>query len=93
MKMVQKIKGFVARNRYAVVGSVMFAMMMCSAFALDESTSFDLAATMTSSVQTIVNDMLKMIAAVVPVTVTLLGAAIGVSYGIRFIRRIVSSSK
>ncbi len=33
---------------------------------------FDLSATMTTAVQQIVNDLLKMIAAVLPITVTLL---------------------
>lgn len=90
MKMVEKVKGFVARNRYAVVGSMMSAMMMCSAFAAEGD--FDLSTTMTTSVQQIVNDLLKMIAAVVPVTVTLMGAAIGVTYGIKFIQRIIKGS-
>ena len=47
---------------------------------------------MTSAVQQIVNDLLKMIAAVLPITVTLLGAAIGVTYGINFIKRITHKS-
>lgn len=93
MKVIEKVKGFVQKNRYAFALSPMCAIMMCSAGAVDGATSsFDLSATMTSAVQQIVNDLLKMIAAVLPITVTLLGAAIGVSYGIRFIKRITSKS-
>lgn len=93
MKVIEKVKGFVQKNRYAFALSPMCAIMMCSAGAVDgASTSFDLSTTMTSAVQQIVNDLLKMIAAVLPITVTLLGAAIGVSYGIRFIKRITSKS-
>lgn len=93
MKVIEKVKGFVQKNRYAFALSLMCAIMMCSAGAVDGATSsFDLSATMTSAVQQIVNDLLKMIAAVLPITVTLLGAAIGVSYGIRFIKRITSKS-
>ena len=91
--MFEKIKGFVKKNRYAFAASTMSAIMMCSAGAVDgATTSFDLSATMTSAVQQIVNDLLKMIAAVLPITVTLLGAAIGVTYGINFIRRITKGS-
>ena len=93
MKAIEKVKGFVQKNRYAFAMSAMSAIMMCSAGAVDgATTSFDLSTTMTSAVQQIVNDLLKMIAAVLPITVTLLGAAIGVSYGIRFIKRITSKS-
>lgn len=93
MKVIEKVKGFVQKNRYAFALSPMCAIMMCSAGAVDGATSsFDLSATMTIAVQQIVNDLLKMIAAVLPITVTLLGAAIGVSYGIRFIKRITSKS-
>ena len=94
MKAIEKVKGFVKQNRYAFVASLMSAMVMCTAFAAgDEAANFDLSTTMTSCVQQIVNDLLKMIAAVVPVTVTLLGAAIGVTYGINFIKRITKGSK
>lgn len=94
MKAIEKVKGFVSKNRYAFALSIMCAIMMCSAGAVDGvATSFDLSTTMTSCVQQIVNDLLKMIAAVVPVTVTLLGAAIGITYGINFIKRIVKGSK
>ena len=93
MKVIEKVMGFVQKNRYAFALSTMCAIMMCSAGAVDGATSsFDLSATMTTAVQQIVNDLLKMIAAVLPITVTLLGAAIGVSYGIRFIKRITSKS-
>lgn len=93
MKALEKVKSFVKQNRYAFVASAMSAVMMCSAFAAgDESASFDLSATMTSAVQQIVNDLLKMIAAVLPVTVTLLGAAIGITYGINFIRKITGKA-
>lgn len=93
MKVIEKVKGFVRKNRYAFALSTMCAIMMCSAGAVEgATTSFDLSATMTTAVQQIVNDLLKMIAAVLPITVTLLGAAIGVSYGIRFIKRITSKS-
>lgn len=93
MKAIEKVKGFVKQNRYAFALSAMSAVMMCSAGAVGETASFDLSATMTTCVQQIVNDLLKMIAAVVPVTVTLLGAAIGVTYGINFIKRITKGSK
>lgn len=94
MKAIEKVKGFVSKNRYAFALSTMCAIMMCSAGAVDgATTSFDLSTTMTTCVQQIVNDLLKMIAAVVPVTVTLLGAAIGITYGINFIKRIVKGSK
>lgn len=93
MKAIEKVKGFVQKNRYAFALSAMFAIMMCSAGAVDgATTSFDLSTTMTSAVQQIVNDLLKMIAAVLPITVTLLGAAIGVTYGINFIKRITHKS-
>ena len=92
MKAIEKVKGFVQKNRYAFALSTMCAIMMCSAGAVGATTSFDLSATMTTAVQQIVNDLLKMIAAVLPITVTLLGAAIGVTYGINFIKRITHKS-
>ncbi len=58
----------------AGVMSSAFAMMCCAG-AVDSATasSFDLATTMETSVQTIVNNLLAMIAKVMPITVTLFG--------------------
>lgn len=53
-----------------------------------EST-FDLAAVMTTSVQSIVSDLLAMVGAVLPVGLTVLGVSIGIAYGIKFIKKIV----
>lgn len=95
MKAIEKVKSWVRSKRMAITAGVMSSAfaMMCSAGAVDgATTSFDLSTTMTSAVQQIVNDLLKMIAAVLPITVTLLGAAIGVTYGINFIKRITHKS-
>lgn len=94
--MFAKIKEFFRHSRFVFSASCMMAMLMCSAFAADAdaaAASFDLSTTMTSSVQSIVTELLKMIAAVMPVTVTLLAAAIGITYGITFIKRIIKGSK
>ena len=93
--MFVKIKEFFRHSRFVFSASCMMAMLMCSAFAVDgdAAASFDLSTTMTTSVQSIVTELLKMIAAVMPVTVTLLAAAIGITYGITFIKRIIKGSK
>lgn len=50
MKAIEKVKGFVQKNRYAFALSTMCAIMMCSAGAVDgATTSFDLSATMTTA--------------------------------------------
>lgn len=92
--MLKRIKSFISHNRAAVSAGIMSAMFMLStvAGAAGETPTFDLAATMTTSVQTIVNNLLGMISAVLPVTVTLLAAAIGVSYAIKFIKKIVGKA-
>lgn len=96
MKM-EKVKSWVRSKRMAITAVVMslaFAMMCCAG-AVDgpAASSFDLATTMETSVQTIVNNLLAMIAKVMPITVTLLGAAIGITYGITFIKQILGKSK
>lgn len=95
-KMKEKVKQWVRSKRMAISAGMMSSMfaLMCCASALDgDASSFDLATVMTSSVTQIVNNLMKMIAAVLPITVTLLGAAIGVTYGINFIKRILHGSK
>lgn len=94
MKM-QKVKSWVRNKRMAITAGVMSSAfaLMCCAGAVDEAVNFDLASTMTTSVQQIVNNLLKMISSVLPITVTLMGAAIGITYGITFIRQILGKSK
>lgn len=91
---MNKVKAFFKRNRLMITTFAMAACfsLMCCAGAVDESTAFDLAGTMTTSVTTIVNNLLSMITKVVPVTVTLLAAAIGINYGIRFIKRLIGKA-
>lgn len=90
---MNKIKGFISENRYALMAAATPVMMgLCSAGAVDDASSFDLATTMTTSVTTIVNNLLAMITKVVPVSVTLLAAAIGINYGIRFIKKIIGKA-
>lgn len=94
MKM-EKVKSWVRSKRMAITAGVMssaFALMCCAGAAV-EASSFDLATTMETSVQTIVNNLLEMIAKVMPITVTLMGAAIGITYGITFIKQILGKSK
>ena len=90
--MFSKVKSWLRHNRFFVSASCMMAMLLCSAFAAEGDAAFDLGTTMTTSVTTIVNDLLGMIGKVVPVTVTLLAAAIGINYGIRFIKRLIGKA-
>lgn len=90
--MFKRIKSFVSRNRAAMSAGIMSAMFMLSTVAGAAEGDFDLAATMTSSVQSIVTNLLSMITAVLPITITLLAASIGISYGIRFIKKIVGKA-
>lgn len=89
---MNKIKGFIRNNCYALMTAATMAVSLCSASALDEASTFDLATTMTTSVTTIVNNLLAMISKVVPVSVTLLAAAIGINYGIRFVKKIIGKA-
>ena len=89
---MNKIKNFVRDNRYSIMAAatpVMFGL--AQAGAVDEGT-FDLGTTMTTTVTTISNNLLGMIGKVVPATVGLLAAAIGVNYGIRFIKKIIGKA-
>ena len=91
---MSKIRALVSRNRVPISVAAMSSAFafMSSAFALDDAASFDLATTMTTSVTTIVNQLLGMIGKVVPVTVTLLAAGVGINYGIRFIKRLIGKA-
>lgn len=92
--MFVKIKEFFRHNRFAVSASCMMAMLMFSAFAAEGSTAatFDLTTVMTTSVTKIVNDLLAMITAVLPTAIILFSASVGVTYAIRFIKRILSKA-
>lgn len=69
------------------------SMMCVTAFASGTApVDFDLSAVLTTAAQTIVTDLLAMIAAVLPITVTLLAANIGVAYGIKFIKKITGKA-
>lgn len=92
--MIAKIKSFINRNRYAVMTAVMSFMLACSAFAVDDtgSSSFDLTTVMSTSVQKIVNDLLAMITAVLPTAIILFSASVGITYAIRFIKKILGKA-
>lgn len=68
------------------------SMMCVTAFAVDPAPDLDLAAIMTSAATTIIADLLAMVAAILPITVTLLAASIGIAYGIKFIKKITSKA-
>lgn len=78
----------------ALVGASVVAPLMCvTAFAQEPpATELDLVAIMTTSATKIVGDLMEMIASVLPVTVTLLAASIGIAYGIKFIKKITSKA-
>lgn len=80
------------KNKLMVVLATAVPLSALSAFAVDESPAFDLSATMTTAVSKIVSDLTSMIGAVVPIAVTLLGASIGIIYGIRFIKKIIGKA-
>lgn len=89
---MNKIKNFVRDNRYAFMAAATPVMLgLAQAGAVDDA-SFDLSATMTSAVTTISNNLLGMIGKVVPAAVGLLAAAIGVNYGIRFVKKIIGKA-
>lgn len=93
--MLAKVKSFAQRHRYAVMSAFMMSMLVCSAFAVNEgasSTSFDLTTVMSTSVQKIVNDLLAMITAVLPTAIILFSASVGITYAIRFIKKILGKA-
>ena len=93
--MFQKLKMFYHRfsrhMRPAMAAMAVCAMAMCSAGAVDSGStpSFNLATTMSAAVQSCVNDIVDMIAAVLPIGVTVLAVSVGVAYGTRFIKKII----
>lgn len=67
------------------------AILGCMAvpcFAVDETPTVDVAAMMTTSVNTIVSNSIQMISAVLPVLVTVFGATLCIRFGIKFIKQV-----
>lgn len=85
---MNKVTAFIRKNRISLCMSMMMAFMSFSAMAVEES-SFDLTTVMVTSVQTIVNDLVKTIAAVLPIALTLFGLTLGITYTITFVRSIL----
>lgn len=79
------------RFRFFCTTSAVLCCLMFGAFAVDETASggFNLSTVMTTCVTTIINDIMQMITAILPITVTLMGASIGIAYAVRFIKKIV----
>ena len=90
--MKDKLKSFLggARVRVCVLMSALMALGMCSALAAEGD--IDIASIMASAATSIVADTLNMVAVVLPILVTLLGASIAITYGIKFIKRITGKT-
>lgn len=93
---MEKFKEFLKTEKrkilLAATPAMVAVMAVVPAFAADELPTFDLATTMTTAVTTLVGNLLTMIAAIFPVTITLLAASIGVSYGVKFIKNMFSKT-
>lgn len=77
----------------ALVGVMALSpLMVTTALASPPPVDLDLAAIMEESASKIVGDLMKMIAGVLPITVTLLAASIGIAYGIKFIKSITKKA-
>lgn len=91
--MINKIKQLA--NEYKPqfrLATVTMAVPVMSAVGMMASAAegdFSLATTMTTVVTTCVTDIMAMIAAVLPVGVTVLAASIGIAYGTKLIKRII----
>lgn len=90
----QKLKEVFQRFevKAAVAGACLLPMTTVAFASSVTPPTFDLAAVMESAATKIVGDLLGMIAAVLPITLTLMGAAIGIAYGIRFIKGITKKA-
>lgn len=89
--MLAKLKNVVGmrRARYFTMGTLMAALLSFGAFAAEGD--FNLATTMSAAVQTCVNDILGMIAAVLPIGITVLAVSVGIAYGTKFIKKIMKA--
>lgn len=56
------------------------------------ASSFNLTEIMTKAAQTIVTDLMSMIAGVLPVGITLFALSIGIAYGLNFIKKITKKA-
>lgn len=79
-------------SRHLFFVAAVMVVMAVPAFAVDSLPTFDLAATMTSAVTKLVTDLVGMIVAIFPTVIVLMGASIGVSYGIKFIKGIFAKT-
>ena len=76
----------------SIMVAAVFALTTVSAFAVGEDvSSFDLAAVMTTAVQSMVNDLIKMMTAVIPIGLTVLGVSVGVTMGKKWIKKLLNS--
>lgn len=79
-----------ASLKRGVMSAVAMAIMCVTAFATETPPAFDLTEIMTTATTKIVTDLLAMIAGVLPVTVTLMAASIGIAFAIKFIKKIIA---
>lgn len=94
--MKKRIQGLMstlrAKKGYRKFTSILTAVCVCMSMGImcfaEETPTFDLTTVATTAAQKIVNDLLLMIAGVAPIMITLMGAAIGITYAINFIKKI-----
>lgn len=83
-------------KKYCVVplsAAFLISVVSVSAFAADPlAPSFDLTTIMTDAATKIVTDLLAMISGILPVTITLMAASIGIAYAIKFIRKLLAKT-
>lgn len=73
-----------------VMVAVLVVAMSVSAFAAGETTS--MVEVMTSSFTTMISEMMAAIAAILPITLTLVGASLVVAFGIKWFKKIVGKA-
>lgn len=93
-----RFKQFLARHKKLTVSFTMLCMTMfmsIACFAAEPAVTpvtVDVSEIMTNSVQTIVNNSLTMIAAVMPILITVFAVTLVIKFGIKFIQRIFNKA-
>jgi len=87
VKIKNKVMGSKLLKKVMVVSGII-SMVSATAVTASADSTFNVTGVMTSSFQTLVTDLLAMIAALLPIGLTVLGASIAIAFGIRWFKKI-----
>jgi TRAP-type mannitol/chloroaromatic compound transport system substrate-binding protein len=79
------------KNKIVKMGAAVAAAAAALVTTVSANTAPDITTTLTTSFQTVVNDLLLIMAGVLPIALTIFGLSIGIAFAIKWFKKLIGS--